>query len=233
MTTFLSLRNQARRRADMENSKFIEEDELGEYINNSIKELYDLLIATYEDYYIKDPVQFTLTGTQDGYALPSDFYKLRGLDQSWDSSGSASSWRTMQNFNFLDRNRLNLSNARTTLNVKYRVFANSAGPLVKLMPPENAAGVYQLWYIPTCPTLVADDDEFDGINGWEEYAIVDTCIKMLQKEESDASVFVAQKKALVDRIEAMAADRDAGEPEQIGDARGRNNGDFGSGGFYS
>ena len=173
-TTFLSLRNQARDRADQSQSRFVSESELGTYINNSIKELYDLLVASSADYYIKDPLAFTLTGVQDGFSLPSDFYKLRGLDQSIDSSGAASSWRTVRNFNFQERNRFNQQNSIVSsyAQVRYRVFADSAGPLLKLIPQENAAGVYQLWYIPSCPTLVADGDTFDGINGWEEYVIL-------------------------------------------------------------
>lgn len=55
--------------------------------------------------------------------------------------------------------------------------------------------------------------DMDEFNGWEEYVIIDAAIKCLQKEESDVSVLAMQKQAIIDRIEAMASNRDAGEPE--------------------
>ena len=229
MVTFLSIREQARLRSDMVHSNFVSESELKLYVNSSVKELYDLLVSTYDDYYIKAPLEFTVTGTQDGYSLPTDFYKLRGLDRSIDSSGSASSWWTVDNFNFAERNRYNYQAALVRIFplVKYRVFGSN----LKLIPQTNAAGLYQLWYVPKCPELVADSDEFDGISGWEDYVVVDAAIKMLQKQEDDVSVLVAQKEALKMRIEAMAADRDAGTPERITDAR-YNNGIYGGGGVW-
>lgn len=59
----------------------------------------------------------------------------------------------------------------------------------------------------------------DGVSGWEEYIICDVAIKCLAKEESDASVFMAQKLALEKRIEAAAENRDAGSPQTVADAR--------------
>ena len=59
----------------------------------------------------------------------------------------------------------------------------------------------------------------DGISGWTEYMIVDAAIKCMQKEESDASVLMAQKQGLIARIEAAAANRDAGNPAVVSDSQ--------------
>lgn len=61
--------------------------------------------------------------------------------------------------------------------------------------------------------------QIDGetFNGWEEYVVIDSAIKCLQKEESDVSMLMAQKQALIKRIENMAANRDAGEPDSVTD----------------
>lgn len=69
---------------------------------------------------------------------------------------------------------------------------------------------------------MADTDTVDGVSGWEEYIIVDTCIKAMAKEESDPSVFIAQKNALIKRIEEAAENRDIGEPEVVSDSKMRN-----------
>jgi len=59
--------------------------------------------------------------------------------------------------------------------------------------------------------------DMDEINGFEEYIIIDAAIKCLIKEESDVSVLLAQKQQIMQRIEAMASNRDAGEPERVTD----------------
>ena len=47
--------------------------------------------------------------------------------------------------------------------------------------------------------------------------IVDCAIKMLNKEESDVSVLLAEKQLLKRRIEEVANNRDAGQAESISD----------------
>lgn len=210
MVTLLSLRTQARQRADMENSRFIEDPELNGYINASIAELYDILVSRYSDYYTAE-YEYTVSSGGSTIPLPELFYKLRGLDMN-----TGGNFVTLRKFNFEDRNRWN--NAfpyvrQFAPGVQYRVFGSN----IILTPKENADGLYRVYYIPKFVDLVDDTDEFDGINGYEEYVVVDTAIKMLQKEESDVSVLVMQKQALLNRIEAMAAERDAGEPEHITD----------------
>ena len=58
---------------------------------------------------------------------------------------------------------------------------------------------------------------FDGINGWEEYAVVWAAIKCLSKDESDTSAQERQLGRLRMRLEEMAEDRDIGEPETVTD----------------
>ena len=68
----------------------------------------------------------------------------------------------------------------------------------------------------------------DGVNGWEELITIDAAIKAMQKEESDVSVLAAQKGAIIERLEAEAENRDAGAPAIVGDARGRDDYEYGS-----
>ena len=205
--TLAQIRTQARQRADMEGSNFVPDTELTSYVNASIAELYDILVSRFEDYYILDTTA-TVTSGSDSFALPASFYKLKGLD--FDIGGGQ--YETVRAFQFIERNENYNAGTSSTL-MRYRILGGN----IKLSPLSEAAGNYKLWYIPRFTALVLDSDSFDGINGWNEYVIVDCAIKMLNKEESDSSAFVAQKKALLDRIEAMASDRDAGEPQSIVD----------------
>lgn len=146
-TTLASLRLQSKQRADMEKSKFLDDDEWDRNINLSYKELYDLLIGAYEDYYLTGPVAFTIA-SGNTYTLPADFYKLRGVDTM--SSGSPIS---VGKFNFNERNYYDsgfypvLTGAG---NVQYRLIQNK----LLFLPTESAPGNYQLWYAPKAVTLV-------------------------------------------------------------------------------
>ena len=61
----------------------------------------------------------------------------------------------------------------------------------------------------------------DGVNGWEEFIIVDACIKALAKEESDVSVFAARKQGLQARLNSEVENRDASSSQQVADIWGR------------
>ena len=64
---------------------------------------------------------------------------------------------------------------------------------------------------------------------WSEYVIVDAAIKASQKEESDVSILMQQKMALIKRIEDSAMNRDVGQPDRISDTR--NSTGYGGGGW--
>jgi hypothetical protein len=210
-TTLLNMRERVRARADMKNSSFVEDDELTQYINSSYQELYDLLVASFEDYYTATPLSINIT-SGNSFDLPVDFYKLRGVDGKLDNNN----FFTLQPFNFAERNvnrqGLGIINSNIWY-TQYRIVGNK----ILITPEDNATGNYRLWYIPRCPILVSDIDTLDGINGWEEYVVVDAARKCLAKEESDTSGLVQDKEMLRKRIEAMAARRDAGMPKTITD----------------
>lgn len=207
------LRTEVRNRADMEESEFVTDSELNSYINKSWHELYDILTAAYEDYYTLPPVTFTLASGESTFDIPTDFYKLRGIDGALNGS---TDFFTLAKFNFNRRNRK--STAFNGLqggqfSRTYRLIRDK----VYISPDDNADGEYRFWYVPQANDLVIDTDEMDGVNGWEEYVIVDAAIKALNKEESDVSVLLAQKAALQQRIITLSKNRDAGTADTITD----------------
>lgn len=218
LVTLAQLRTRARQRADQENSEFISDSELNGYINASIAELHDLLVSAYgEDYFLATPQAIsTVAGTAD-YSLSSDFYKLKGVDCRLNNN----EWFSLRPFNFNERNR----NQDVTWgliggpDIRYRIM----GSKIKFSPTPNGVFSVQIWYVPTATTLSLDSDTLNDINGFSEYVIVDAAIKMLLKEESDVSVLLAQKEQLKRRLEIMAENRDAGQPESVSDVYAENN----------
>jgi hypothetical protein len=222
--TLSSLRTQVRERADMQNSLFVSDDEVDLYINNSAWELYDIVISKFEDQFIYTdsitglPPTYTISNTANNwFTLPTNFYKLRGVDRQQDSSSD--SWFTLSKWNFAERNNFLDRGVRSlygSATASYRVL----GQKVTILPQSDSAGIYRLWYIPKMTTLTSGVDLDASIEMWSEYIVVDAAMKCLIKEESDTSMLMNIKQGLLARIESMSANRDAGSPEKIADVRG-------------
>lgn len=74
---------------------------------------------------------------------------------------------------------------------------------------------------------------FDGINGWEDYVIVDAAIKSLMKIDSPlVSEFMQYKEAIRARIQAAADNRNQGDALVISGGFGGDQGGFGIGGGF-
>lgn len=232
------LRQRCQERADRVNSQFVTTPEWNFFINQSMYELYDLLITAYEDYFAAPPLAFTFNGSDSSYPLPNgsnyltnsvaapSFYKLLGVDLGIASSSNA--FVTMNKFNFIDRNRFVYPNTASTIygvfNLQYRVFGNQ----IKFIPTPSAGQPAQLWYIPRLTTLLKDSDITElGFSGWLQYVIVRAAKYALDKEESDTSKLDSELLFLKSRIEETAMNRDAGQPDTISDTR--QGGGYGSG----
>ena len=216
---------------------FVTDPELISYLNQTYFELYDLLVTTFEEYYVAPPVIFQTDGVTQQYPLPDGtlyagapaLLKLMGADLGLAQSNNA--WMTIQRFQFIERNDfLFPQNASTYLgvfNLKYKVVGNN----IFFIPIPSGNQPIRLWYIPRLTTLTALSDTVDGISGWTEYLIVDAAIKCMQKEESDVGVLVGQKEALIKRINDSAANRDVGQPARVSDTRARTQNSWNGPGF--
>lgn len=243
--TLGQLRLFAQQRADRVNSNFVTTTEWNSYINQSYFELYDLLVTTYEDYYLYQPTLFATDGQTFQYPLPDGkktfldmnlnvitpppFYKLWGVDCGLAAGSNA--WVTLSKFDAIQRNSYVYPQITSTyfnvFNFRYRLVANN----LFFIPTPSANQYIRIWFIPRLATLLMDTDIADGVSGWTEYIIVDAAIKALQKEESDVSTLGAQKLLLKQRIEETAMNRDVGQPDTISDTRNwsTRNGYYGNG----
>ena len=246
-----AIRLAAQQRADRVNSNFVTMAEWNNYINQSMYELYDLLITVYEDYFLATPVQFVANGSQFLYPIPDGtttfqngitltnfvpqaLYKLYGVDLALQNATNA--FVTVNKFNFIDRNRFVFPNTASTIygvfNLQYRLVGNN----LEFIPTPSANQTIRLWYVPRLTNLLKDTDTtVVGISGWVEYIIVKAAYYALTKEESDTSSLVMQLQALTDRINTSASNRDQGQPDKISDTRINNgwngNGSGWNGGF--
>jgi len=243
-TTVGNLMLEAQQRADKVNSPFYTTQEWVNMISQSYKELYDVLIQKFgNDYFIAPPVSFLTTGQLDitygaqVFPLPADFYKLMRVEVAL-NPGDSNSWVTLRKFEAVQANLYNYPNVYTfygITNLRYRLW----GSQLQLVPLSASGQTIRIWYSPRPSQLINTFDLVDGVSGWEEYIICDTCEKAMIKEESYemASAFGTQKGMLLQRIIEAAENRDVGSPETVSDSRLRNfawgdSGEFSGGGMW-
>lgn len=241
--SLLQLRTMVQQRADRVGSNFVTLPEYNNFINQSMYELYDLLITIDEEYFVADPIIFPAQPNQSVYPLPDGlltftngntqqanfvappFYKFKGQDLALNTAQNA--FVTINKFTFMDRNTFVYPNTASTIygvfNLQYRLQGNN----IKFIPTPSSNQLLQMWYIPRLPQLVADTDITTiGISGWLQYVIVRAAKYALDKEESDTSKLDAELLFLKTRIEETSANRDTGQPDRVSDVR--QNGEWGS-----
>ncbi len=242
-TTVGNLRLECQQRTDRVNSDNISVQEWNSMISQSYKELYDILIQKFgNDYYIQLPYTYLTTGQIDPdtqaqtFPLPADFYKLMRCEVALNPS-DANSWVTLRQFQAIQANLWNYPNIYTmygVTNLRYRLW----GTNLQIVPITTSGQTIRIWYAPRPNQLILDTDTVDAISGYEEYIVADVCIKTLAKTEEDVSIFLAQKQALLKRVEEAAENRNIGEPQTVSDSRTRNfawsddTGGYGPGGMW-
>jgi hypothetical protein len=202
-----------RRRGDFENSEFVTDEELTDFLNRGLCELWDILVTTHENYGMEN-YSFTVPGTAP-YALPTDFYKLMGVDFSPSSGGTTSRVRP---FSFQHRNQYSnpIIKASGVDLVEYALVGDD----IKLIPEDLPSGTIKLWYIKTAPQFEPADisSVVNGITpGYEEYPATYAVMLAKNKEESDIKFEVSNLERLANRITLAATKRDAGESTSIVD----------------
>ncbi len=212
---------QAREASDMVGSAFVSDAEITALLNTYIAELYDLLVSAYGPAFYASSYTFSTVAGQREYTLPvspdtgADFYQLLGVDIDLGGGDVLSAVP----FSFHDRNRYEGAACYAPGEpIYYRLH----GSKIWLIPVPSGVYSATVHYVPAAPTLSSGGTtSFDGINGWERLPVVNTAIAMLQKEESDPSILLAERQSLLSRIQSMSKHRDAGMPERIVNVRGR------------
>jgi hypothetical protein len=234
-TTLQNLIDSIRNRANMEANEFVTDTDITDMLNACLGELDDALITRYEDYKVI-PVLATLNSGQFQIPLPPDFLKLRALDYSPGPlpAGPGNGWYTINQFQMPERNRYNNS-AQNIMSPLGKVTLSSRvmGQFIYMAPQDEAGGCYQVWYVPKFAPLDGYSDTlpyYMDSQAWSEFAVVGTCVKIMNKMNLDPSGFMAEKAEQKERVISAAKNRDSSGPKRMANVR-FNGGGFGGGGF--
>ena len=222
--TLDDMRTRVRELANMETqaaSGFVTDAELARRLNEALKGLYDMLVeARGQEYYIKDTT-FTLVSGVNDYSLPLDFYEGASVvasNGSW--SYQLRTWE-MQELAALSSISAQTSGSLWSLRYRYKGPLSAAGSnQITIYPTPSDAFTVTVWYIPAMTELVLGTDTFNGVNGWEQWAVLTAAIDVLNKEESDTVALMTERAMVEARIRKLAGNQDAGRASRITDVRG-------------
>ena len=234
------LRLRCQQTADRVGSQFVVNSEWNEFIRLAMYELYDLLMTSYEDYFLSQQAQILTDGTTQLYPLPDGatnylggvyggtsgqpapaFYKLGGVDLNVNTSTVTPSRVSLLKFDFIKRNQYVYPNSTSTIygvyNMRYRLIGNK----IDIIPVPAGNQTLTLWYSPRLPALLQDTDLTNiGISGWLRYVQARAAKYALDKEEgTDTSTLTEEILFLKTRIEQSASNRDIGQADTISETR--------------
>jgi hypothetical protein len=211
-----NLRAQVRERADMTGSTFVADsaNSLDAFINAACGELYDLLVAKFEDYFTTSGTLTLVAGT-DNYPL-SDINastdKVLGVDVL-----DGSRYRDLKPFDFAHRNEFSGQSANPLTRMRYQL----RGARIYFHPGPGVSGTARVWYVPKMTLLVSGSDTFDPYKDtWIDYVIASAAIRCLSKEESDVSALHADMARVKRQIDEVAGTRVLDGPARVVDTDG-------------
>ncbi len=219
--TLTQLRAKARERADMTGSLFITDtaDSLDQWINEGAQKLHDLYVQAYgEDYVEKSSTLTTVAGTTD-YTLPTDFYKLLGVELPINGK-----MRSLKLYNRAERN--GISDQVSALSMLSLPRYKLSKGVIRLLPAPRSVLVGKFWYAPLLQVtngvtvtnlLVAASDTIDFPNGAERYIIKYAARIAMSKQEDDVRDITAELDKEEAQLQVLIEERNAAEPKSAVD----------------
>ena len=149
--TLASLISRARQRADAVNNEFFDDaTDLASFANQSLAELYDVIVQADEDYFTTSR-SLAIVGNQSTYDISAwapALLKLRGVDIPW----AGTTYKlTASRLEFGERNDLQGPIPAYTMGLPSRFSMHSRN--IVFYPTPGAALTATVWYIPAPPTL--------------------------------------------------------------------------------
>jgi hypothetical protein len=196
------------------------DSQINRALNYAYMELFAAVVETYEDYYRTKAVT-GLVASQQEYALPDGFYKVRRIEVKYSSDDP---YNKANPFNF-DQQRRSLSdvNAGSTSDPEYYLNGSFLG-LVPIPSQDVTAGLL-MWYIKQ-PDAMDEDDDFVNIPFPERYAgliplgAAAELLRKGQQEEAVASKYLEDFRIGLEKMKQELEDRYADGSKSIVDTLG-------------
>ncbi len=197
---------------------FVTDDELNNYLNDSLVELHSLLVTAYRT------GQFGLVLAGNTVAAGTSTAPI-GL---FGDFGRLISVLLVYNNRLVPLEPGDITIDAVSLepvtytpwNVRYFLSVDDTNTAINFSRPTLATQTIEIRYIKAAPVLSLETST--SWLGWDEYVILDVCIKCESKEEGDVSAFTRQKDILQQRIISQATPLDMGRGATVQDVRNDN-----------
>jgi hypothetical protein len=202
-------------RADMVGSSFVSAAELERVANTAFTEFYLKYVSQFEDLCV------VMAGEEDDttasttlFDLPGALIKLKGLRHT-----TGEFLIPVNNVMEIDAFTSDGYRARPTHYWMAGVTGVVGTPAqVLLLPNPDAAYSITCYYVPNITLDSIEGDSAFALNlayGCDEYVVLTAAMKLKDKEESDCSVIMAERKMLWESIEKFLTPLDESMPKQV------------------
>lgn len=216
--TYGALETAAKQRSEMENAGFVNDAEWLDYAQDAYSELYDLCLEAWgSDLFRKLGTATTVAGGTDPLEMPSDFYRVLGVDVE-----IAGEWRMLSPLRWEERLDWNYETGEPKY---YRLLAQPSDTggatldAAQLWPTADDAYDVRVHYVPLAPTLADDSVNHHCFNGWDEYIVTGMVLRALEKEESDTAACEKRLARLAQRIQRAVPARVTDKAPKVIDRR--------------
>lgn len=207
--------------------RFLHTRKLDRAINRWLRRLWNKYqLAFGEDWTTRD-LSIALVSGQTDYAIDEDWLKILAVNVYDGSNWYYDLGR------YEPRDEAGLRSFTGTAHPSewyYRIVDTRAGSdrrfqkRLRLLPgPAGDTYTLELRYVPTCPELDHPDATFEGVNGWEDWALYGAAAEMaaLDTAGSPLEGSLTQTRLELGRdIDQLAAQRDAADAIELQDVRG-------------
>ena len=210
------LRQRIRDEADMPGD-YVSDSMLNEWINADLGELYELLLKADETYFEVE-YDFGLVADTRDYTVPADVWRIRGVD-ILAPGGQGDAYYAAMPISQSERNRYTRAwNLDRRGMIRYQL----RGRELRFRPTPSISYQAKLLYVPHCPKLWSDADvpPLSILQHWLQYVVTKGAIRCRVREQQDATELREERNRLIERVAESATDRNSGDPETVGDARG-------------
>lgn len=190
----------------MVNSDFVSAAELTQYCEKAFQEFYGIITTKEPDLVIKtQSVSLAAGDTSKDFA--ADFKALRGIRHNTSFSLRRAEFNEIEKLDY---------NSRTGKPTHYWMNGiHTAAHKWRPLPTPDTAYSLTVYYIPSISLADVAGGGLNMVAGWDEYVVLTAAIKMKDKEESDVSVLLAERKMLLDNLIAQISVPDVGEPPRM------------------
>lgn len=198
---------EVRRISEMENTNFVTDNEIVDYLNSAWRWANMKLGESYEDWNIETHDFPSVAGTRE-YAVPADFVRLRKLMYVRDYGTSSEREYPMHRVNWQATDSYPLYASRPN-----RFMLR--GGNIRLFPVVSSVHNFRLYYLPAPATFTSASVDLEMHYGIDRFIVYDAAMRCLQKEKSDSTEVTMERNNSFNDLMQSADNRDSSEPMAV------------------